>query len=372
LKFNILNENDLENKLYSINTESCSINNNYPNKHNIHYNLINNQNQLKNNFENINNSNQPIFSFSSTNYINDKSSISDKKILENINQRKHFLKCINFSNQINNVNNINQIQNNLFYPNNNTINLVNYGIINSVFPPITQGNNLNMNFYDFYNFPNFAAINMANNSIKTNFNNNKNLNNNYNTNLEFNNRRNSNDVDLKNKSEKVKRNPNLMNAFEDPNNKNINKIYDEKTESNKQINKLNYKYKNYKKDMDKVEIISSNISEFDDIKREKQNKFNSKNINSTSFNTNTVEDKNKQGIKNVNNNKKKKKPFIEREGDWVCYKCKNLNFSFRLTCNRCQITKEDNEKIFKKDKLEKNKINISFEYSSTYDKEISE
>jgi len=44
--------------------------------------------------------------------------------------------------------------------------------------------------------------------------------------------------------------------------------------------------------------------------------------------------------------KKKKKPFVERVGDWVCIKCKNLNFSFRLICNRCQLTKIESEKLF--------------------------
>ena len=37
----------------------------------------------------------------------------------------------------------------------------------------------------------------------------------------------------------------------------------------------------------------------------------------------------------------KKKPFQERAGDWVCLKCKNLNFSFRVVCNRCQCAKDD-------------------------------
>jgi hypothetical protein len=44
--------------------------------------------------------------------------------------------------------------------------------------------------------------------------------------------------------------------------------------------------------------------------------------------------------------KKKKKPFVERVGDWVCIKCKNLNFSFRMICNRCQLSKGDSEKLF--------------------------
>ncbi len=44
--------------------------------------------------------------------------------------------------------------------------------------------------------------------------------------------------------------------------------------------------------------------------------------------------------------RKKKKPFVERMGDWVCIKCKNLNFSFRVVCNRCQLPKPENEKMF--------------------------
>ena len=43
---------------------------------------------------------------------------------------------------------------------------------------------------------------------------------------------------------------------------------------------------------------------------------------------------------------KKKKPFVERVGDWVCIKCKNLNFSFRIVCNRCQLPKNESDKMF--------------------------
>ena len=38
--------------------------------------------------------------------------------------------------------------------------------------------------------------------------------------------------------------------------------------------------------------------------------------------------------KKINKNKSKKN-FIEREGDWTCFYCGNLNFSFRKNCNRC-------------------------------------
>ena len=50
--------------------------------------------------------------------------------------------------------------------------------------------------------------------------------------------------------------------------------------------------------------------------------------------------------------KKKTKVFTEREGDWVCKNCKNLNFAFRVECNRCQFPKDQNEK---KDVVEKDK-----------------
>lgn len=40
--------------------------------------------------------------------------------------------------------------------------------------------------------------------------------------------------------------------------------------------------------------------------------------------------------------KRKQKPFVEREGDWICNNCKNLNFSFRVECNRCKLPKEAN------------------------------
>ena len=47
---------------------------------------------------------------------------------------------------------------------------------------------------------------------------------------------------------------------------------------------------------------------------------------------------------NQGNPVKKHKPFMEREGDWVCSKCKNLNFAFRTRCNRCHLQKSELEK----------------------------
>lgn len=56
----------------------------------------------------------------------------------------------------------------------------------------------------------------------------------------------------------------------------------------------------------------------------------------------------KVALPNVNCNQamfKKPKVFKERAGDWVCFKCNNLNFSFRVICNRCKIDKRDSEKL---------------------------
>lgn len=59
-----------------------------------------------------------------------------------------------------------------------------------------------------------------------------------------------------------------------------------------------------------------------------------------------VLDNNNSIQQNLDSLKKQKKPFVERPGDWVCIKCKNLNFSFRAVCNRCQLTKGDSDKLF--------------------------
>ena len=53
--------------------------------------------------------------------------------------------------------------------------------------------------------------------------------------------------------------------------------------------------------------------------------------------------------------KRKQKPFTEREGDWICNSCKNLNFAFRVECNRCKLPKGADAKTNNND--DKNKEN---------------
>ena len=63
---------------------------------------------------------------------------------------------------------------------------------------------------------------------------------------------------------------------------------------------------------------------------EEQERFNKNDINRKSSN------------KTISNKNKDKKPFDKRKGDWLCPECHNLNFAFRVVCNRCQIPKPSN------------------------------
>jgi len=60
---------------------------------------------------------------------------------------------------------------------------------------------------------------------------------------------------------------------------------------------------------------------------------------------NNLNEKNDDDSDNSADKKNKRKPFVERVGDWVCVQCKNLNFSFRVVCNRCQLPKSESEKM---------------------------
>ena len=65
------------------------------------------------------------------------------------------------------------------------------------------------------------------------------------------------------------------------------------------------------------------------------------------FNNNVIKNSKKKKYDNqkINNKKdtKLKKRFELRIGDWTCNKCNNLNFSFRIICNRCGLPKEISE-----------------------------
>ena len=76
------------------------------------------------------------------------------------------------------------------------------------------------------------------------------------------------------------------------------------------------------------------------------------------FNSNSII--NKEGFSQIKKEKKKKKKnkknFEEREGDWNCYFCRNLNFTFRKKCNKCGIFKYYSDKFH--DKFMENVLSI--------------
>ena len=73
------------------------------------------------------------------------------------------------------------------------------------------------------------------------------------------------------------------------------------------------------------------------------------NLNPMLFSFNEEQDTLQNFGNNINNkiNNKKagniqkanKKPFDKRKGDWRCPSCNNLNFAFRVICNRCKLQK---------------------------------
>jgi len=86
---------------------------------------------------------------------------------------------------------------------------------------------------------------------------------------------------------------------------------------------------------------SPNSFELSFVKRhnsENLNRKQSSNSSLTSVNT----EENKEFTKEF----AKKSHFVERQGDWICTRCKNLNFSFRIVCNRCKISKAESEVLY--------------------------
>ena len=107
----------------------------------------------------------------------------------------------------------------------------------------------------------------------------------------------------------------------------------------------------------------------------KKNEYNNNNYNNNNnmlfnnINLNNNNNKN-NNINNSEHKKTKKTKLKEREGDWTCFFCKNLNFSFRKKCNRCGIQREKSEIFYDNymDNLKKfinnNFKNNNFSFSS--------
>ena len=165
-------------------------------------------------------------------------------------------------------------------------------------------NNININNNNYYNI----QINDQNDKISIKENNND---------IEFNKNYsiNNNGSNYHNLKVNNKMNNNLMNRMENfPNKQYINYNLIPQNSFNNFNNFQQSASNNYK---DQIPIT---------------NQVNKTKVNITNFNNERIE--------------KKKRQFTEREGDWVCMKCRNLNFSFRVICNRCQVLKSESEIMY--------------------------
>ena len=118
-----------------------------------------------------------------------------------------------------------------------------------------------------------------------------------------------------------------------------------------------------------IETLKNNFESFSTNSDSNSNKSDSEIKNNSKDKNNDVmylKQKNKKINKiqyyKKGNKGKFLKGFKERDGDWTCYYCKNLNFTFRNICNRCHITKEISDKGHEKyfqDVL--NQINVNEE-----------
>ena len=108
----------------------------------------------------------------------------------------------------------------------------------------------------------------------------------------------------------------------------------EKEKENENENKIEDKIGNESQIQTPLSLLK--VNKFDYTKM----KFNIPILNNMNNNIN---------LNNINNQNKEKpkKHFEIRAGDWTCYDCNNLNFAFRIKCNRCGLPKEVSLQKFK-------------------------
>ena len=123
--------------------------------------------------------------------------------------------------------------------------------------------------------------------------------------------------------------------------------HDKKNEENNCFTYLNFKNNNFIRKINFSEKENSNSNLVNNAVNVTK-KFNEMCLNREDMQNFVLKNSNVK----KNKIKKRKINFLERDGDWKCFKCKNINFAFRKTCNRCNFMKE--ESIKKSENVQKN------------------
>ena len=151
----------------------------------------------------------------------------------------------------------------------------------------------------------------------------------------------------------------------------ITQIYNSNENNNNNNNENNGKYnideipkidleekeKDYNRNQTPLSLLKVNTFDYSKMKDLNSNLFQvQNNINYNQNFNNIIYNQNYQNVK-----EKQKKPFVIRAGDWNCFDCNNLNFAFRVKCNRCGLSKEIstqkyNMNLIKKLNLQSNKF----------------
>ena len=246
----------------------------------------------------------------------------------------------------NQINNDNIVNTNVYinYSSNNTPIINNQNNYNIENININNYNNNQYNFFDSNNniYPNLVSQNLIN------FNNEQNLflpnfqlinNNTFNSINNYNQRQNINNWMINNQI--IQMNNNITNNIN--NNMNIN------NNTNHNKNNVKHKKKKTKKKLKPYDDYTLEMfgrrgwicEECNNFNYESRNKCNRCGIpkKPKKIIRNKIKNDNAEIIENII------KP--EHKVDWCCFNCKNKNFSFRLTCNRCQMKKIESENLNK-------------------------
>ena len=169
---------------------------------------------------------------------------------------------------------------------------------------------------------------------------------------------------------------NVNNKVNNENNNNINNINNIYININKIIKEENINNEDIK---NKIKILNDPLfapilidNQIEEIKEKEYNKREKmiKNIENK-INNSLIKNKYDDDVEPVimvsiinNQEEKTKFPPEVRIGDWICLYCKNLNFSFRIKCNRCGLLRKSSSNLLKR-KIYYNKYNNLENHNNT-------